>query len=392
LTENKISIWKKEESWVKYAKMKQTHFKQDVFSFKILAFQTIYKVFFEDNFATMNITNSHDTNLCKFKSFTGAVGSSGGLMFSYVPDCTELSLIITAVLIWVKETSTVYLVPQRPHTTRHVKEILKTNVDKRRSEKLDQPLFARRNSDNHLKSESKHQKPKRTSYSGLESKSKTSNRNRENYSDMESKSKPSNRSKYSMDIQTPLSQPTSNSSLPTSNKKNKSKKANDSPDLGNESITLSSQKPKKIRNSTLGLPSTNNLSDCTSEVKPKKNRRRNSDTVIKRNPERKKSPPVRRKYRGSVGVLPSKPITNSVEVLSLEPVTNSGEVLSPEPVTKIIIQSTKKKTIRTSKNSPVVNLKVNEIKKKTRTPNPNRKSTIDQSIRNSSNPIEKTET
>lgn len=148
LYDNKVSIWKKEDDWVKVAKMRYSQARSESFTIKIISQMVSYKAIFDDQYTSLTIVDPNQENQSRFKSFNGVVGSSGGLFFCHNPAQKELLLLMTLMLLYIQETI-VHLLPQRPYTTRHVKDILTHNVN-RRSTKVQTKLLQRQNSENKL--------------------------------------------------------------------------------------------------------------------------------------------------------------------------------------------------------------------------------------------------
>jgi hypothetical protein len=127
LSETKLSLWTKENDWVKKAKYKYNTAKQEAYHIKIMESPNSYKISLQNLFSRLSISDSNDEILCKFKSFSGRVGSSGGLMFCYFPNQKGLLITLVVSMIWIQE-SAVYLFPHRPLNTAHVYALLQFNT------------------------------------------------------------------------------------------------------------------------------------------------------------------------------------------------------------------------------------------------------------------------
>jgi hypothetical protein len=127
LSDTKLSLWTKENDWVKKAKYKYNTAKQEAYHIKIMESPNPYKISFQNSFSRLSISDSNDEIICKFKSFSGRVGSSGGLMFCYFPNQKGLLISLVVSMLWIQE-SAVYLFPHRPLNTAHVYNLLQFNT------------------------------------------------------------------------------------------------------------------------------------------------------------------------------------------------------------------------------------------------------------------------
>jgi len=70
-------------------------------------------------------------NCCKFKSFSGRIGTSGGLMFCYSPEKKGFHMAMVISIIWIQE-NIVSLLPYRPINTAQVYGLLISHKNKNR--------------------------------------------------------------------------------------------------------------------------------------------------------------------------------------------------------------------------------------------------------------------
>jgi hypothetical protein len=133
ISETTICIWEKENNdWKKEAKLKYSNARLASCQFTMINDSSIYKVSFEDDNSQLIISDNNE-NCCKFKSFSGRIGTSGGLMFCYSPEKKGLHMAMVMSIIWIQE-NIVSLLPYRPINTAQVYGLLITHKNKNRGD------------------------------------------------------------------------------------------------------------------------------------------------------------------------------------------------------------------------------------------------------------------
>jgi len=131
ISETTICIWEKENNdWKKEAKLKYSNARLASCQFTMINNSSIYKVSFEDDNSQLIISDNNE-NCCKFKSFSGRIGTSGGLMFCYSPEKKGLHMAMVMSIIWIQE-NIVSLLPYRPINTAQVYGLLISHKNKPR--------------------------------------------------------------------------------------------------------------------------------------------------------------------------------------------------------------------------------------------------------------------